>query len=167
MITTQLEYTCSLEEALDCENQHEVIEGFMNRYNVSQTEAEEIFEETKKWLWLAAKSEESGLSLSIDKPLLVIDEMWHNFILYTKYYQNYCLNKFNKFIHHLPTSKSTKEAHQIKMDENPTIEINKWEKAYHKQLSYIYDELGAETVMKWYEEFPTKYNTSYLNTIKK
>ncbi|GAB3335866.1 hypothetical protein GCM10027429_18510 [Marivirga atlantica] len=167
-LTETVNRTCSLEEALDFDNSSDVIAGFMNRYNVSEAEAEAIFEETKKWLWLAAKaSEEEKFSLSIDKPLAIIDEMWHNFILHTRSYHKYCMEKFRKFIHHEPTSTKAKLAYQEKVSENPTAEIKAWKDRYQKQLAYIYDNLGAETVVKWYEELPSKYNPTYLETLKK
>lgn len=162
------EVTCSLENALDFENENIVVEGFMNRYDVSEQEAYAIFHETKKWLWLAAKaSDEEKMTLSIDKPLLIIDEMWHNFILHTKQYHKYCMDKFKKFIHHEPTPNTEKEQYQNRMATNPTLEIKKWKEKYQEQLSYIYDNLGPETVVKWYEEIPTKYSTDYLDSIKK
>jgi len=167
-MTTELLNNCTLEEALDCENEALVIEGFMKRYAVSQTEAEAIFGETKKWLWLAAKaSDEDNISLGIEKPLLVIDEMWHNFILHTKQYHQYCMKKFRKFIHHEPTPESEKLKFQEQVANNPTAEIAKWKEKYQAQLSYIYDNLGAETVIKWYEEIPSKYTVTYLESIKK
>ncbi len=158
-----------LEDALECEDEALVIEGFMDRYHVSEQEAEQIFLETKKWLWLAAKAseEEEKLSLAIDKPLLVLDEMWHNFILYTRQYHRYCLSKFKKFIHHEPASRQEKLRAQQEMENNPTAAIEKWERSHYQQLSYIYDHLGAETVIKWYEELPAKYTPEYLASIKK
>jgi hypothetical protein len=35
-------------------------------------------------------------------PTPEVDEVWHNFILHTKLYGEYCLNTFGKFIHHNP-----------------------------------------------------------------
>ncbi|MFT6036401.1 MAG: hypothetical protein ACI9XJ_001983, partial [Marivirga sp.] len=166
MISEKIE-RCSLEDALDFANGEVVIDGFMNRYDVSKEEAHAIFNETKKWLWLAAKaSEEEKLSLSIDKPLLIIDEMWHNFILHTKQYQRYCMDKFKRFIHHEPTPSADKAKYQEALASNPSLEIQKWKEKYQKQLSYIYDNLGPETVIKWYEEIPTKYSPEYLESIK-
>jgi hypothetical protein len=168
MLTTELVNSCTLENALDCENEALVIEGFMKRYAVSKTEAEAIFAETKKWLWLAAKaSTEESMQLAMEKPLLVIDEMWHNFILHTKQYHQYCMDKFKKFIHHSPTPDSERQKFKDKIANNPTAEIAKWKEKYQTQLSYIYDNLGAETVIKWYEEIPSKYTVTYLESIKK
>jgi hypothetical protein len=166
--TINQETQCSLKEALDCEDESIVLEGFINRYKVDLEEAELIFNETKKWLWLAHKAaREENLNLSIDKPLLVIDEMWHNFILHTKSYTNYCISKFKRFIHHQPTTDTEKQDFNLRIKKNPNLEIKNWHNRYHSQLSYIYDNLGAETVIKWYEELPSKYSENYLKSIKK
>jgi hypothetical protein len=158
----------SLAEALDCEDESLVIEGFMDRYNVSEDEARSIFEETKKWLWLSAQTDESEhVSLGIDKPLLVIDEMWHNFLMYTRVYHRFCMDKLKKFIHHEPTPKAEKIKRQQRVAENPEKEYKKWKESYYQQLSFIYDHLGPETVIKWYEELPTKYTPEYLSSIKR
>ena len=160
--------SCDLETALEFENDHLIIDGFMKRYNVDLEEAASILQETKKWLWIAAKaSDEEKFSLSIEKPLAVIDEMWHNFILHTRQYHKYCMDKFKRFIHHDPTPSSEKVKFQQRVAENPTEEVKKWKDRYQQQLSYIYDHLGPETVIKWYEELPSKYTPNYLESLKK
>jgi len=35
-------------------------------------------------------------------PTTDVDEVWHNFILHTKLYRDYCLDNFGMFIHHNP-----------------------------------------------------------------
>jgi hypothetical protein len=35
-------------------------------------------------------------------PTKNVDKVWHHFILNTKLYQQYCLTRFGKFIHHTP-----------------------------------------------------------------
>jgi len=158
----------SLGKALDCEHEDDIIDGFINRYNVTREEAIDIFEETKKWLWAAAKSsEEDSVTMSIDASLLIIDEMWHTFILHTKYYHNFCMNVLKKFIHHLPTPKQEKEAYKLQLERNPTAVVEERKTQVYNQLSFLYDNLGAETVIKWYEEYPSKYTPEYVRNIKK
>jgi len=38
----------------------------------------------------------------IATPTPEVDEVWHNFILHTRLYKEYCLKNFGKFIHHNP-----------------------------------------------------------------
>ena len=168
MSTATLEINSSLANALDCDNEEDILDGFMDRYNVTRSEAKEIFHETKKWLWLASESyDEKGSGLFIDTPLMIIDEMWHNFILYTKSYHSYCMDKFKKFIHHTPTPNSIKREHRLELEIDPINAIEKQKGKTREQLSFIYDKLGAETVMKWYEELPGKYTPDVIVSLKK
>jgi hypothetical protein len=151
--------------SLECENEENIILGFMERYSVSQDEAKDIFIETKKWLYLASQTEDEGIF--IDKPLQIIDEMWHTFILHTKQYYNFCFSNFKKLIHHLPTPPRDKEAQELAFEANPERANKEHEYKVKKQFSLIYDHLGAETLLKWYETLPQKYTPDYIQSIKK
>lgn len=151
-------------ESLECKNEENIILGFMDRYDVSYAEAREIFEETKKWLYLASKSEDS---VFIDEPLQIIDEMWHTFILHTRQYYDFCISNFKKLIHHQPTPRYEKEAFELALETNPSRVLKEHEESMKKQFSLIYDHLGSETLIKWYEILPGKYTTEYISSIKK
>lgn len=56
----------------------------------------ELFEEMKKFLYLCATNDGSMA------PPEDIDEIWHNFILYTGDYADFCLNTVGMFLHHQP-----------------------------------------------------------------
>lgn len=145
-----------------------IIEGFMDRYDVSIDEAKEILDETKKFLKLAAEVHENeGFSIFIDQPLLVIDEMWHTFILHTRQYVNFCFSQFNRFIHHRPTSSLEKRLVEDRMKQNSIAVLRETKENLSRQYSYIYDKYGAETLHKWYEEWAVKYTPEYLTKIKK
>ncbi len=145
-----------------------VITGFMDRYDVSYPEAKEIFDETKKFLELAVEVQDNeGINLFIDRPLFIIDEMWHTFILHTKQYIDFCFKNFSKFIHHRPTPKKEKDIVSLRFQENPSQVINETKEKLMLQYSFIYDKYGAETLMKWYEEWANKYTPEYLSRIKK
>ena len=74
-----------------------------------------IFTETKKWLWLCAccsnqrMENKESVNLVIDDSMLLLDETWHTFILFTRDYTEFCLNQFGFKIHHAPTTFSEKE----------------------------------------------------------
>ncbi|MCG8387801.1 MAG: hypothetical protein MJA30_19775 [Cytophagales bacterium] len=156
-----------LMQALDCDNEQAILEGFMDRYQVSYQEAEDIFKETKKWLWLASQSEVTGTPVFIDKPLMIIDEMWHTFILHTRSYYNFCLTHFQKLVHHNPTSPKEKEERRDEFLKNPTGAIKKHEEQLRTQYNLIYDNLGPETLLKWYDTMAQKYTPEYIRSIKK
>ncbi len=154
--------------ALDSNDDFTIIEGFMARYSVNREEAEEILQETKKWLWLAAENikEKKGFRLFIDNSLMIIDEMWHNLILHTRIYQKFCNEKLNLFIHHEPTPASEKILGFDSEVEKQKFQ-NEKEERLNQQLSYIYDKLGAETVSKWYEEYPEKFSEEKIKALKR
>ena len=154
--------------ALDSNDDFTIIEGFMARYSVNREEAEEILQETKKWLWLAAENikEKKGFRLFIDNSLMIIDEMWHNLILHTSIYQKFCNEKLNLFIHHEPTPASEKILGFDSEVEKQKFQ-NEKEERLNQQLSYIYDKLGAETVSKWYEEYPEKFSEEKIKALKR
>ncbi|TRX62646.1 hypothetical protein FNH22_00700 [Fulvivirga sp. M361] len=153
--------------ALDCEDEALIIEGFMERYDVSHDEAVDLFNETKKWLWLASKAEELENPLFIDRPLIIIDEMWHTFILHTRQYYKFCSDHFKRLIHHQPTAPKVKKSQHQRMLTEPVKVMKEHEAKLKSQYSAIYDHLGAETLVKWYDTFASKYNPDYINSIKK
>lgn len=150
------------------QNEEVVIRGFMDRYDVTFDEAAEIFEETKKFLELAAEvSDEGSQHIFIDNPLLIIDEMWHTFILHTKQYMSYCFGKFNKFIHHVPTPSTVKESIAEELKINSLKVMKEHEEKLKIQYSRIYDKFGPETLVKWYDTLPQKYTPEYIKSIKR
>lgn len=91
-----LEYQCPL-----------AISVFIRKFNISTDRAGEIWKEMLKWLWLGnfylndlEASQE--LHLEITSSLIVLDEMWHCFILCTEKYDEFCRMYFGKFLHHYP-----------------------------------------------------------------
>lgn len=40
----------------------------------------------------------------IAMPSQVVDDLWHEFILYTKNYQSFCQQAFGRYLHHTPTA---------------------------------------------------------------
>ena len=160
---------CTLSEALDCDNEAVILEGFMGRYNVSMDEAKDIFTETKKWLWLASEKSVNGDKepLFIDGPLLVIDEMWHNFILHTTHYYRYCLKKFNQVLHHVPTTPKEKQEYKIALKERREETQKAYAEQLNQQCDFIYEKLGEDTLVKWYETYADKYTPDHLKSIEK
>ncbi len=83
------------EGALDYKHK-ELVERLKQKLNLSEEAAQELFDDTKKYLCLCAVS---------DKPIAppaAIDRGWHEFLMYTKDYQEFCIKHFGKFIHHVP-----------------------------------------------------------------
>ena len=75
------------------------IEVIANRFNVDPSQ---LLIELIKYLVITNESEK------ITSPSYLVDLVWHEFILCTKYYHQFCTEKFGKFIHHTPDSKPNK-----------------------------------------------------------
>lgn len=148
-----------LKQALSYQNDA-IVHRFVDKYKISFEEAQEIFEETKKWVWLCAfsHSKEKAPRLVIDSSMFIIDEMWHNFVLFTKEYHQYCLENFGHFVHHAPATKADRDRQRVAAARNPEL-FKKKRLAHRRQMyGFVYDHLGAETLARWYSDYPAKYN---------
>src|SRR6476646_2224550 len=114
----------TLETVLAFENES-VVARFAEDFAVSIEDAEEIFYEMKRWLWLCAKRRidiKNGADpflLPLFNEAYAIDMMWHVFILFTEDYSAFCSRHFGFFIHHYPKPKSERLAWQTKIQANP------------------------------------------------
>jgi len=150
-------------EILDYKND-KVVHRFLNMYNVDKKEAEDIFKETIKYLYLNALTEnkrkeaEHLPSLSITFQMQVIDEMWHAFILNTRDYEDFCNTYLSQFVHHPPASYGRYSGDYDK---------DKEKDAFSNMLHYIYNELGEETVEKWFATYADKYSLEKLAKLRK
>ena len=126
-----------------------VIKRFQFNYPDFHDTAHEIFQNMLRYLWLSQKynidskeNKESvlGFSCVMHKEMVIIDEMWHTFILITKDYAQFCDDYFGVFLHHVPDM----------VDSTKPINLEKFKKELELFLSYVYDNLGEETVMSWF-----------------
>jgi hypothetical protein len=61
---------------------------------------------TRQWFRLAAAHPRAALAM----PSVVVDEVWHEFVLHTREYADFCDAAFGRFLHHEPESAMTPEA---------------------------------------------------------
>ncbi|WP_394201246.1 hypothetical protein [Shewanella waksmanii] len=154
----------SLESVMAYKNQ-DVIDRFVKIFAVEEKEAELLFDDVKRWLWMANEVKHSGIKkpVVIDSALLVLDEMWHNFILFSREYAQFCQTYFGRFCHHAPHSKREVEREQqrtkdmtIAERKHDIMESKRW------QYEFVYDRLGEDTFIRWYKVFPKKYDAETL-----
>ncbi len=69
------------------------------KIGVSIEEAEKIFVETLRYLYVCRQARKVRIPVS---PSLVLDDGWHNFVLFTKEYARFCKEYVGEFIHHVP-----------------------------------------------------------------
>lgn len=100
-----------------------LITNFCQEHQVSEEEATERFEETKKFLYICARRRSESYA-----PSIKIDEMWHQFILHTTSYFEFC-EKAGGYLHHIPS-------------ENPEIKFYKRTlkdmKSFYGKLNSVY-----------------------------
>ncbi len=140
----------SLTTLLSYQNEN-VISRYERDYPDSRMKGEEAFRELMKYIWLSCKHHADiqhsqddhtlQFSCSVHSEMVDVDNMWHTFLLFTRDYQAFCREYLgNMFFHHEPaTSKDESSKEQYK------LELSRY-------LSYIYDHLGEETLLKWFDE---------------
>ncbi|MFC3909298.1 hypothetical protein ACFORL_09470 [Legionella dresdenensis] len=112
---------------------------------------ESALAELLKFFWLSEKHKNEQFNVpdnpalnfvcSIHPEMKEIDDLWHTFLLFTQDYMDFCDQYFKHYIHHVPLDK---EKNLAAMDEESYItELQNY-------LSYIYDNLGEDTVVKWF-----------------
>lgn len=172
LLSIQRETIAPLEEVMAFEHP-DIVPKFRESWDVPVEEAEEYFMEMKRWLWLSANSiferdnGEEVPALAIGHSMLLLDEMWHTFILFTMDYQKFCFKYFGFYLNHGPTPPSEKVKMAKELEEDPKAFQEKIETDFRKQYSYIYDHLGEATLVRWYSEWTDRITTEYLDTVHK
>jgi hypothetical protein len=113
--------------------------------------AEEVFQDLMRFFWASRKhemekaqhpqKEELDFIYIMDEEMRLIDQMWHIFLLYTQDYMDFCLKFFGEYLHHLP---------DIVDEMKESEEVMSFEANLEKFLSFTYDQLGEETIRRWY-----------------
>jgi hypothetical protein len=68
----------------------------------SLQDGEQLFQDLLAWLWLKNERAKHNKPTYLFGPLLVLDELWHLFILHTRDYTDFSLNYFGEYVHHDP-----------------------------------------------------------------
>jgi hypothetical protein len=139
----------------------DVLHRFLKLYDVSWAEAEDLFTEVKKWLWLCSLPE--AKALSITSPMHMMDEMWHNFVLFTRDYAIFCDRYFGRLLHHAPTRQSEIERRR----RAPRASERANEESLRAAMRFTFDLLGEETLWKWHVYFPARYGPAFFATHRK
>jgi len=149
----------TLEQVLEYTNSR-VIDKFCEDYYFDKEEAVSIFRDTLMWLWLSASTEDAQLC-AMYHPMLVMDKMWHTFLVFSKEYADFCSNTFGKFIHHEPHTRrdSVKKLTPTTADPNPFETISREIGSFQ---SHVYDVLGQEAVLRWFVTYPHIYSPEEL-----
>jgi len=82
---------------------YEFPEGIINRINevyphLNSSELQQVMRGLKDYFYLIHISNKESVAM----PSQVVDVAWHEFILFTREYANFCSKAFGRFIHHTP-----------------------------------------------------------------
>ncbi|SFY19156.1 MULTISPECIES: glycine-rich domain-containing protein [Azotobacter] len=145
----------------------DVLYKFQDAWRVDREEAEDIFTEMKKFLYVACLAQQECFNMDIEEPTLMIDEMWHTFILFTRDYEAFCLKFFGGMVHHVPYSKTElKKSINNLSSQGITFGQAKAQKM-RKQLDLIKATLGEKTLIKWYSEYATRYTREMMVSLRR
>jgi hypothetical protein len=125
---------------------------YQRNYPDNKLNAEQALTELLKYLWLAHKhtidiqNNPSDESLKFRcvmlQSMLEIDQMWHEFILHTKDYTEFCQHYFGAYVHHQPD-----------VFENLPVSLSVATTETEKILPYVYDHLGEQTLRVWFADY--------------
>lgn len=150
-------------QALESFEEKEVIMKFARDFKIPISDSRTLFKETMKMLWLMAKHtqdvEKPGdiaipRGFVLQKSMEPLDKMWHEFILFTREYHQFCEHFFGEYLHHIPCSEKEFQAfQQRKIERQETFEELE-RKELRIFVRYIQVNLGTETLQTWFKTFP-------------
>lgn len=147
-----------LNEVLEYKNQH-IIDGLISSLDINEVSAKLLFKDGLMWLWYCNNHASEGYR-EIDDPILILDEVWHTFLLYTPYYTQFCLSYFGVYLHHMPTLKH-REGVNVKLSREQYLKRKK------RQLETVYELLGKTVFIRWYHEYPDIYTRDIIRSMRK
>ncbi|KTD65096.1 hypothetical protein [Legionella shakespearei] len=78
-----------------------VIDYFCHHHpEYSPEQAQVIFTDLLAWMWLNKQRQKFNKNTYLFGPLLILDEMWHCFILHSRDYFDFSLQYFGAYFHH-------------------------------------------------------------------
>jgi len=90
----------SLKEIQNYQNEAVLHHFCFHEGHYSFDEALIFFQDLLSWMWLAKKRKDNGKKSHLFGPLLVLDKLWHSFILHTQSYLLFCEHYFGDYFHH-------------------------------------------------------------------
>ncbi len=128
----------------------DLLNRFASKYHFSLEESETIFNDVKTWLYLVGTRTPDAPPLVILPAMDVVDDLWHEFILYTTDYAEFCHNHFGHFIHHEPTRDAERDELRSQREHDPVGFRSKKRKELEEFIGYVHDKLGSDTCLRWF-----------------
>ena len=154
----------SLAEALAYQND-DIPARFLDEWSIELPAARELFDDVKRFLFLCEQPD--AHDSTIHGPLVIIDEMWHNFVLFTREYTDYCMSVYGHYQHHGPTTQAESLALDAEFASRPDEARRDLVERRARQREAVVRHLGVETLLRWYVDYPRIYNTEFFRTRRK
>lgn len=145
----------------------DVVDSFLATWAMPRAEAELLFEDIRRWIWLSAKARETQAKLFIDAKLRLFDEMWHTFVLFTKEYAAFCEKYVGRFCHHAPTTQPQHREIARRAAEDPEEYVRKLRDDYTALITLVVNELGEDVATRWFETYRRVHTEEYMRSIHK
>ncbi|MCX4248098.1 glycine-rich domain-containing protein [Paraliomyxa miuraensis] len=150
----------SLDVVLAYENDA-IVHKFLERFDMPFEEARALFDDVKKWMWLSGRPGRPQ-AMTVTEDILILDEMWHTFILFTRDYHEFCRDRVGHFVHHAPTTRSEKDRILREYEADPEGAFARSERRLEEVLVFVAEHLGAGAVHRWFVELPQRYGPEFF-----
>ncbi|MBK0024542.1 hypothetical protein IAE57_00035 [Stenotrophomonas sp. S48] len=161
----------ALLDEVDGYRNEQVTFRFCRHFDIPREEATVLLRQVMKWLWLCEYNRQCNprpISLRIDRPLKIVDEMWHNFILHTHEYARVCEQYFGSFVQHFPATEADFAAHDaLRGSLHPRQFASDQMDRRRAQYEMVYDLLGERTFRRWYVEYPRVYTPEAIKALRR
>lgn len=134
-----------------------LVRAYMKKTGLPIDEVEELFVDLKKWLWLVGQRKDPEPHMPSFVEQGAIDGFWHEFILHTKDYSQFCELYFGRYVHHTPTPDGMNDAGREMAITRPEEYECHMRDLFSYAMREVYLKLGEETMVRWYKIIPAKY----------
>jgi hypothetical protein len=143
-----------------------IVERFRNELPVTRREAEQIWRETLKWLWFCGTRPKDSGSAELLTSMIIVDEMWHTFVLFTREYTEFCQRHFGRYLHHAPSTHAEGVRFIARLKRDPARVRKQVLQQRRSQYERIAEGLGPATLRRWYIDYAAKYSPEILRTLR-
>lgn len=142
-----------LKKTLEYKNKSVVLR-FCTEYGFTQKNANLFFKDLLYFLWLTdwvkkqnRKNKTKKMFVGIRRSLMIIDEMWHTFVLYSRDYEDFCTHYFKEKIYHNPGPS------YLEIVQNRTPPATGVEAVWKNQKELTKSLFGTAVHDRWYVEY--------------
>jgi hypothetical protein len=140
-----------------------LVDRFHAHYDVTRPEAELVFADMKRYLWMSAQLKGETAVVSDVPPVRIVDEMWHTFLEFTIDYRVWTEAMFGRFLEHVPTPEHEIRA-TIRREQRLSVEARNrnTKERLEAIVARVYEFFGARVCKRWYVTYPRRYPAEFF-----